>query len=103
MRLRIVVLAIHVVAVGLTPVMAADADNGQRLAQRWCASCHIVAPDQREASADAPPFASIAKMPDFNAQKVAFFLLEPHPKMPAMALSRRDSEDIAAYIAKLGR
>lgn len=103
MRLRIAILAVYALAAGATPGTAADADNGQQLAQRWCASCHVVAPDQREASADAPPFASIARMPDFNAQKVAFFLLEPHPKMPAMALSRRDSEDIAAYIAKLGR
>jgi len=103
MRLRVAILAVHMLAAGATPGLTADADNGQRLAQRWCASCHIVAPDQREASADAPPFASIARMPDFNAQKVAFFLLEPHPKMPSMALSRRDSEDIAAYIAKLGR
>ncbi|HKA74458.1 MAG TPA: c-type cytochrome [Xanthobacteraceae bacterium] len=103
MRLRIAILAVYALAAGATPGTTADADNGQQLAQRWCASCHVVAPDQREASADAPPFASIARMPDFNAQKVAFFLLEPHPKMPAMALSRRDSEDIAAYIAKLGR
>jgi len=103
MRLRIAILAVYALAAGATPGTTADADNGQQLAQRWCASCHVVAPDQREASADAPPFASIARMPDFNAQKVAFFLLEPHPKMPAMALSRRDADDLAAYIAKLGR
>ena len=103
MRLRIAILAVCALAAGATPGTTADADNGQQLAQRWCASCHVVAPDQREASADAPPFASIARMPDFNAQKVAFFLLEPHPKMPAMALSRRDADDLAAYIAKLGR
>ena len=92
------------IAFGLgTPALAADADNGGRLAQRWCASCHIVAPDQQQASADAPPFAGIARTPGFNAQRVAFFLLEPHPKMPAMALSRRDAEDLAAYIGTLGR
>jgi mono/diheme cytochrome c family protein len=81
----------------------ADAAKGKVLAQRWCASCHIVAPDQQQASADAPPFAGIARAPGFSAQRVAFFLLDPHPKMPQMALSRRDAEDIAAYIAALGR
>ena len=86
-----------------TPALAADAANGLRLAQRWCATCHVVTSDQQQASADAPPFASIAGMPGFSAQRVAFFLLDPHPKMPAMALSRRDTEDIAAYIASLGR
>jgi mono/diheme cytochrome c family protein len=82
---------------------AADSANGQRLAERWCASCHVVSAGQRQASADVAPFASIAKIPDFNAQKLAYFLLAPHPKMPDMALSRREAEDMAAYIAALGR
>jgi mono/diheme cytochrome c family protein len=83
--------------------LAADADNGARLAERWCATCHVVALGQRAASADAPPFASIARMPTFNAETLAFFLLEPHPKMPNMGLTRREADDIAAYIATLSR
>jgi len=31
-----------------TAALAADADNGKRLAERWCASCHVVAPDQKK-------------------------------------------------------
>ena len=38
------------------PALAADASNGARLAMRWCAACHVVANDQREANTDAPPF-----------------------------------------------
>jgi hypothetical protein len=30
---------------------------------------------------------------------VAYFLLAPHPRMPDMALSRSEAEDLAAYIA----
>ena len=82
---------------------AADPENGERLARSWCARCHIVAPDQQRASADVPPFATIARMPGFSVEKLAFFLLEPHPKMPNMALTRREASDIAEYIAKLGR
>ena len=80
---------------------------GRRRRQRSTAGAALVRllpccrPDQREASADAPPFASIAKTPGFDAQKIAFFLLEPHPKMPPMALSRRDAEDLAAYMVRL--
>jgi cytochrome c2 len=48
------------------PVLAADAFNGKRLAERWCAACHVVAVSQREANADAPPFEEIAKRPNFN-------------------------------------
>src|SRR6476646_9839332 len=80
---------------------AADARNGEALARRWCATCHVVAADQPGPASEAPPFASIAKRPDFDAQKLAFFLLNPHPKMPDMQLSRDETSDIAAYIATL--
>ena len=81
--------------------MAADANNGAQLAKRWCATCHLVDSDQKQASADVPPFAAIARKPDFTAEKVAFFLLDPHPKMPNFPLSRSEAADIAAYIGSL--
>jgi hypothetical protein len=70
------------VGLSLSPAMAADADHGANLAKRWCASCHVVGSDQIQASADVPPFSAIAHEPDFSAEKLAFFMLEPHPKMP---------------------
>jgi mono/diheme cytochrome c family protein len=83
-------------------VRATDADNGQRLARRWCESCHVVAPNQRRPATDAaPPFATIARKPDFDAAKIALFLLDPHPKMPDMGLTRAEAADLAAYIATL--
>jgi len=57
----------------------------------------------RQAGVAAPTFASIARQPGFDADKLAFFLLDPHPKMPNMALTRREASDLAAYIATLGR
>jgi mono/diheme cytochrome c family protein len=84
------------------PAFAADADNGKRLAHRWCAACHVVSATQHSATTDqAPPFATIAKIPGFDAAKVALFLLAPHPKMPDMELSRTEAGDLAAYIATL--
>jgi len=84
------------------PVFGANQDNGERLAHRWCAACRVVSAKQRQVTTDqAPPFASIAKTPDFDAGKIALFLLDPHPKMPDMGLSRTDSQDLAAYIATL--
>jgi mono/diheme cytochrome c family protein len=83
--------------------LAADPDHGEQLARRWCASCHIVASDQREASSDAPPFATVAHSPNFNVDRFAFFLLDPHPKMPNMSLTRTEATDLAAYIASLAR
>jgi len=72
--------------VAITPAFAADADNGERLARRWCTSCHLVAANQRGPTSEASPFASIAHRPNFDAAKIAFFLLDPHPKMPNMEL-----------------
>ena len=89
------------VTINGTALSAGDVDNGEHLARRWCSSCHLVAADQLQASADVPPFSVIARMPNFITEKVAFFLLDPHPKMPNLALSRREADDIAAYIGSL--
>jgi mono/diheme cytochrome c family protein len=92
---------IIVAFVGIAPAFPADPNNGERLARRWCAPCHVVASNQRVPTGEAPPFATIAAKPDFDAAKLAFFLLDPHPKMPDMSLSRTEAADLAAYIASL--
>jgi mono/diheme cytochrome c family protein len=89
-----------VLAAAITqPALAADASNGERLATRWCSACHVVANDQREANADAPPFEEIAKR--FSEPGLTTFLLDPHAKMPDMNLTRIEAGDIAAYVRKL--
>lgn len=88
------------VALGST-AFAADADNGKTLANRWCSSCHVVDHEQKLATDQAPPFASIAKMPDFDANKLAFLLLKPHPNMPKLELSRVEIANLADYISTL--
>jgi mono/diheme cytochrome c family protein len=79
---------------------AADAKHGATIAQRWCATCHIVTSDQKTGSADVPPFADIARRKT-NAKALAAFLADPHPKMPDMHLTRTEIEDIVAYIRSL--
>jgi len=82
---------------------AADARHGEQLAHRWCADCHVVAPNQRRPTSEAAPFATVARRPSFNAEQLAFFLLSPHPKMPDMSLTRTEASDLAAYIKSLAR
>ncbi len=98
---RLVVAGLLVGGIGPLVAAGADTQKGKDLAQRWCAECHLVAPDQQRASADVAPFASIARVPGFNAAQLAFFLLDPHPKMPNVSLSRAEAGDLAAYIATL--
>lgn len=78
-----------------------QASNGKVLAQKWCASCHLVSPDQVEASADAPPFATIAKRSDEELDRLQSFLIDPHPVMPNFSLSRDQITDLVAYIRSL--
>jgi mono/diheme cytochrome c family protein len=78
---------------------ASDPDQGERIAQRWCATCHVVAENQKQASADAPSFFDIAKRKT-NGDLMSF-LIDPHPKMPDMSLSRQEIADITAYIRSL--
>lgn len=85
------------------PVLAADPRNGEQLARRWCEPCHVVAADQRGVTGEAPPFASIATRPGFDAGRIATFLLDPHPKMPDMSLTRTEAADLASYISTLAR
>jgi mono/diheme cytochrome c family protein len=82
-------------------IEAADIDHGRQLARRWCVSCHLVAGNQCQTTTEAPPFATVARKPDFNVNRLASFLLNPYPRMPNMSLTRPEAADIAAYIGSL--
>jgi hypothetical protein len=80
-----------------------NAANGALLAKRWCASWHIVAPDQTLGADNVPAFAAIANIPGFSEDKLARFPMDPHPKMPDMQLGSGEAKDLAAYIASQAR
>jgi mono/diheme cytochrome c family protein len=105
MNMRIFPFAVALALIPWTTgsLQAADPDNGQTLVERWCSSCHVVSGSQNKGTDLAPSFASIAARPEFNEEKLAFFLLDPHPKMPNMSLSRAEAANISAYIATLKR
>ncbi len=83
--------------------LAVDLDHGEQLARRWCVACHIIAVDQTGPATEAPSFPSIARRQGFDQNGLAYFLLDPHPKMPNMSLTRTEATDLAAYIATLGK
>ncbi len=82
------------------PAFAADAQSGQRIANRWCASCHLISPEQNGANTEAPSFASVATR--YNSKELALFLTSPYPRMPNMTLSQPEIADLVAYIRTLG-
>jgi mono/diheme cytochrome c family protein len=95
------ILAAVAFGLQLQSALAADAVQGEQLALRWCAGCHSVTPDGSRTADVPPPFSNIAQRPNFDANRLAFFLLNPHPVMPNMGLSRSEATDLAAYIASL--
>lgn len=83
-----------------------DVSNGRRLATQWCATCHLVTPDQNKASADAPPFLTIAKRSQEELDLLPSFLanpahMKPGTQMPNFNLSRQAIGDLVAYIRSL--
>jgi mono/diheme cytochrome c family protein len=86
----------------VTSALAADAENGKRLALSGCVPCHTVLPVQPREVSDAPPFEVIARKFEVDPEMLAFSLLDPHPRMN-LTLSRREAADVAAYINSLAR
>lgn len=84
--------------------VAADSANGRRIAEQWCAECHVVAPGQRRASDAVPTFAQIAGSGRFSEATLATFLANPHhSRMPNLALTRSEIADLVAYIKRQRR
>ena len=82
--------------------LAADADNGKRLAEMRCVTCHIVSPGERRVVTDAPPFEAIARKFASKPDTLAFSIIDPHPRMN-VTLTRREAQDVAAYINTLAK
>lgn len=102
-RLAATVPLAIVALLALADAKAADANNGERIAKTSCAACHIVEASMlRREVADAPPFIVIARKFNFSPDLLVLELLEVHPKMN-FALTRREANDVAAYISTLGQ
>ncbi len=79
----------------------ADASTGGQIAQRWCASCHVIGENQTGSVPQGPPsFRTIAKS-GMTAEQLRAFLSHPHGAMPDLALTRTEIDDLTAYIQSL--
>jgi cytochrome c len=92
-----------VAALLMTPAaFAGDVERGRHIAQDRCAACHIVGQGSRGIVADSPPFQVIGRKYGFSEDNLVAALVSPHAKMN-FAVRGSDAEDVAAYIATLGR
>ena len=84
-----------------TPALAqGDAQAGHELVRRWCTACHVVEPDGTGTDA-GPALPSLLAGKQRSADEIRGWLADPHPPMPNLALSRREIEDIVAYLQSL--
>ena len=87
-------------APGPSAQAAGDPGEGKRVAERWCAGCHIVDRSGRQRDT-APAFAVLANDPAKSAQYLKTWITNPHPPMPNFNLTRRTVDDLVAYIRSL--
>jgi cytochrome c2 len=88
-----------------------SAAAGKKLAERLCATCHIVAPQQDHTPTRFPPapaFEQIANRPGIDAASLERFLAVTHwdmkslpMTMPDFGFTAKDRSDAAAYILSL--
>jgi len=82
--------------------VAQDAERGHQLAQRWCSGCHTIERSPAAARADGiPSFRAVAAMPNLSAERLRAAMNPTHGQMPDLSLSKRDQDDLAAYILGL--
>ncbi len=80
--------------------LAQDADNGRRISERSCASCHALDTPARKAGR-AISFPAIAAKSGMTTDIIATFLLMPHVTMPGLPLKKDDARDVATFIMSL--
>jgi mono/diheme cytochrome c family protein len=96
-----VALAVLTSEMALAQSGPSDAQNGRVLAERFCATCHVVVPGAAGGRPDVPSFASIARTPHMTPERLAGAIVLPHPAMPGVALTRAELRDVIAYVTSL--
>jgi len=101
MRILTFQLSVALALFGASPAaLAQDVENGQRLSERWCTECRDIGTPSAKPGRIIS-FAAIANRPDISPEMIASFLLMPHAAMPNLPLSRKDAQDITAFIMKM--
>jgi mono/diheme cytochrome c family protein len=96
---KVVPMSLLFAAIGAN-VASADSAAGGKLAQRWCASCHIVGDTTGPVLQGPPSFRDIAKS-GMSTDQLRVFLSHPHGAMPNLSLTRTEIDDLIGYIQSL--
>lgn len=98
---------VTVACLGALPLAAAaepasgSSATGQKLAEKYCADCHVVALTPKPAWNDPLPFQVIANRPETTAAFLIGHIRKEHAHTPTNARPAAEADDIAAYILSL--
>jgi len=81
----------------------ASVSEGHQLAQKTCATCHVIMPNGHASWTDAPSFESIANRPGITQQWLAAFVRKPHMHMLIDQYTPAQANAIASFILSLRR
>ena len=84
-----------------SPSAAADVATGARLAGQWCANCHVIGGTPAGTVQQGPPSFRAVAQGGLSADQLRAFLSHPHGPMPDLSLTRREIDDLIAYIDTL--
>lgn len=85
-----------------TMTFAQDVINGEALAARWCANCHIVTRSAISGRADGvPTFPALADAQQTTEISLRRAMTSSHSRMPDFSLTSREQDNLIAYIFSL--
>jgi len=80
--------------------LSGDVAGGKDLFVRSCSTCHAQGGKQNAADT-APPLSFMARDSKDRPAFIRGWLMDPHPPMPGIMLSRQQINDIIAYLNSL--
>lgn len=84
---------------------AGDVEEGRKVAEQWCARCHVVGTAKPYGGIDSTPtfFLMSEKLDDYRQRVQTFKQRRPHKALDFDEVSREDLENLLAYIGTLER
>jgi mono/diheme cytochrome c family protein len=84
---------------------AGDVERGRKVAETWCARCHVIGTAKPHGGIDSTPtfFLMNEKLDNYRPRVQTFKERRPHKGLDFEEVSRDDLEDLLAYIGSLER
>jgi mono/diheme cytochrome c family protein len=82
-----------------------DAEEGRKVAQTWCARCHVVGTEKPYGGIDSTPtfFLMSEKLDEYRQRVLTLKGRRPHKVLGLDEVSNDDLESLVAYIGTLER